>query len=88
MERVPNIKSAKKRLRQSRKRREHNKDVKSSIRTVTKKLLQTESPEEAETLLRNASSMLDRAARRGVVSENAAARRKSRLSRYVSSLEA
>lgn len=84
---MPNIKSAKKRLRQSRRRREHNKDVRSSIRTVTKKLLQSESPEEAESLYRRASAMLDRAARRGILPENAAARRKSRLSRYVSSLE-
>lgn len=83
---MPNIKSAKKRLRQSRKRREHNKDVKSSIRTVTKKLLQTEKPDEAEDLFRRAASLLDRAARRGIVAENAAARRKSRLSRYVNSL--
>lgn len=83
---MPNIKSAKKRLRQSRKRREHNKDVKSSIRTVTKQLLQTEKPDEAEALFRRASALLDRAARRSIVSENAAARRKSRLSRYVNSL--
>jgi small subunit ribosomal protein S20 len=84
---VPNIKSAKKRLKQSRKRREHNKDVKSSIRTVTKKLLQTESQEEAEEMLRHASSILDRAARRGILPKNAVARRKSHLTRYVSSLE-
>ena len=84
---MPNIKSAKKRLKQSRKRREHNKDVKSSIRTVTKKLLQTESQDDAEVMLREASSMLDRAARRGILPKNAVARRKSRLSRYVSSLE-
>lgn len=84
---MPNIKSAKKRLRQSRKRREHNKDVKSSIRTVTKRLLQTESQDEAEEMLRQATSMLDRAARRGILPKNAVARRKSRLSRYVSSLE-
>lgn len=83
---MPNIKSAKKRLRQSRKRREHNKDAKSSIRTVTKKLLQTEEPDEAETLFRRASALLDRAARRGIVTKNAASRRKSRLSRYVNSL--
>lgn len=84
---MPNIKSAKKRLRQSRKRREHNKDVKSSIRTVTKRLLQTESQDDAEEMLRQATSMLDRAARRGILPKNAVARRKSRLSRYVSSLE-
>jgi small subunit ribosomal protein S20 len=84
---VPNIKSAKKRLKQSRRRREHNKDVKSSIRTVTKRLLQTESQDEAEAMLRQASSMLDRAARRGILPSNAVARSKSRLTRYVSSLE-
>jgi small subunit ribosomal protein S20 len=84
---VPNIKSAKKRLKQSRRRREHNKDVKSSIRTVTKRLLQTESQDDAEEMLRQASSMLDRAARRGILPKNAVARRKSRLTRYVSSLE-
>lgn len=84
---MPNIKSAKKRLRQSHKRREHNKDVKSSIRTVTKRLLQTESPDEADEMLRQATSMLDRAARRGILPKNAVARRKSRLTRYVSSLE-
>lgn len=84
---MPNIKSAKKRLRQSHKRREHNKDVKSSIRTVTKRLLQTESHDEAEQMLRQATSMLDRAARRGILPKNAVARRKSRLTRYVSSLE-
>jgi small subunit ribosomal protein S20 len=84
---VPNIKSAKQRLKQSRRRREHNKDVKSSIRTVTKRLLQTESQDEAEAMLRQASSMLDRAARRGILPSNAVARSKSRLTRYVSSLE-
>lgn len=84
---MPNIKSAKKRLKQSRKRREHNKDVKSAIRTVTKRLLQTESHDEADEMLRQATSMLDRAARRGILPKNAVARRKSRLTRYVSSLE-
>ena len=84
---MPNIKSAKKRLKQSRKRREHNKDVKSSIRTVTKRLLQTESHDDAEDMLRQATSMLDRAARRGILPKNAVARRKSRLTRHVSSLE-
>lgn len=83
---MPNIKSAKKRLKQSRVRRDRNKDVRSSIRTVTKNLLQTESRDEAESLFRRASSMLDRAARKGVIPSNTVARRKSRLSRYVSSL--
>ena len=83
---MPNIKSAKKRLRQSMKRRARNKDVRSSIRTVTKTLLDTESAEEAEGLYRQLTSMLDRAARKGLIASNAVDRRKSRLSRFVKSL--
>lgn len=83
---MPNIKSAKKRLRQSMKRRTRNKDVRSSIRTVTKTLLNTESAEEAEGLYRQLTSMLDRAARKGLIARNAVDRRKSRLSRFVKSL--
>ena len=83
---MPQIKSAKKRLRQSEKRRIRNRDVRSSIRTSTKTLLNTESAEEAEGLYRQLSSMLDRAARKGLIASNAVDRRKSRLSRYVKSL--
>ncbi|TFG65074.1 MAG: 30S ribosomal protein S20 [Gemmatimonadales bacterium] len=83
---MPNIKSAKKRLRQSIKRRTHNRDVRSSIRTVTKTLLNTESADEAEVLYRRLTSMLDRAARTGLIARNAVDRRKASLSRHVKSL--
>jgi small subunit ribosomal protein S20 len=83
---LPNIKSASKRLRQSHKRRDRNRTVRSEIRTRTKSLLHTESPEEAETAYRKVASMLDTAARKGIVSKQAAARRKSRLARYVRGL--
>lgn len=83
---MPNIKSAKKRLRQSAKRRIRNRNVRSSIRTITKTLLHTESADEAEVLYRQVTSMLDRAARKGLIASNAVDRRKARLSRYVSSL--
>ncbi len=83
---MPNIKSARKRLRQSAKRRIRNRDVRSSIRTVTKTLLHTESADEAEVLYRQLTSMLDRAARKGLIAKNAVDRRKARLSRYVRSL--
>ena len=83
---MPNIKSAKKRLRQSTKRRIRNRDVRSSIRTITKTLLHTQSADEAEVLYRQVTSMLDRAARKGLIPSNAVDRRKARLSRYVRSL--
>ena len=85
---MPNIKSAKKRLRQSRKRRDRNRNVRSEIRTRTKSLLKTESAGEAEEAYRTISSLLDTAARKGIVSKQAAARRKSRLGRYVRKLSA
>jgi small subunit ribosomal protein S20 len=83
---LPNIKSAKKRLRQNHKRRERNRTVRSEIRTRTKSLLLTESSDDAEAAYRKVASMLDTAARKGIVSKQAAARRKSRLARYVSGL--
>ena len=83
---MPNIKSASKRLRQNQKRRERNRAVRSEIRTRTKSLLQTEAAEEAEEAYRTITSLLDTAARKGIVSKQAAARRKSRLGRYVRGL--
>jgi len=83
---LPNIESARKQLRQSRKRRERNRTIRSEIRTRTKSLLATESPTEAEQAYRTITSLLDSAARKGIISKQAAARRKSRLGRYVSGL--
>jgi len=84
---VPNIKSAKKRLRQSQIRRDRNRAVRSELRTRTKNLLATEDATEAAEQYRVVTSLLDRAARKGVIPSNAAARSKSRLARYVSRLE-
>ena len=83
---MPNIKSASKRLRQSQKRRLRNREVRAEIRTRTKKLLNTTAPDEAAEAYRVISSLLDKAARKGIVPPNAASRRKSRLQRYVSKL--
>ena len=83
---MPNIKSAKKRLRQSRKRRDRNRAIRSEIRTRTKVLLQTEAAGDAEEAYRGITSLLDTAARKGIISKQAAARRKSRLGRYVRGL--
>jgi len=84
---VPIIKSAKKRLRQSEKRRVRNKSVRSRLRTGMRKLLATTSRDEAEALLPEMYAMLDRAAGKGVLHANTAARRKARLARHVESLE-
>jgi small subunit ribosomal protein S20 len=81
---MPNNPSAEKRMRQEQKRRAHNRSVKSLVRTQVTKARQaitstTVSAEEAEASVRAAVSELDRAAKKGVLHKNNAARRKSRL---------
>lgn len=85
---VPTIKSAKKRLRQSEKRRERNKGVRSEIRTRTRRILETEDAEQAATRLKELYRLLDRAAGRGIIHPNAAARKKARAARHVETLSA
>lgn len=84
---MPTIKSAKKRLRQSEKRREHNKAVRSRIRSAIRDLMQMESREEAEEALSEVYALLDRGAAKNVMHPNKAARKKSQLARHVESLD-
>ena len=78
---MANIKSAQKAQRQSIKRAARNKSVKSAIRTYEKKatLSVGEGGENAASAVLQAVSALDRAAQKGVIHANNAARRKSRL---------
>ncbi len=81
---MPNNKSAEKRMRQEQKRRAHNRSVKSIVKTQVTKARQaitvtSVSAEDAEAAVRAAVSELDRAAKKGVIHKNNAARRKSRL---------
>ena len=84
---MPNIKSARKKYRQSLKRRAHNRSIRSEIRTRTRKLLATESAAEAEPAVKRLYSLLDKAAGRRIVHPNAAARQKARLARHLSGLK-
>lgn len=74
-------KSAKKRWRQSLQRRDRNRSVKSQTRTLLGKALAAiqDDASTAEEPLRRAVSALDKAAQKGIIHENAAARGKSRL---------
>lgn len=81
---MPNTKSAAKALRQSEKRRRRNQAVRSATRTYIKKArlaMEASSREEAWDALRRAIRALDKAAQKGVIHRNNAARRKSRLMR-------
>ena len=79
---MANLQSAKKRMRQNEKRRVHNRRFRAAARTHIKRcrrLMDEGRFEEAEAAMRDAVSTLDKAARRGIIHPNNAARRKSRL---------
>ena len=81
---MPNTKSAKKRLRQDLEQRERNRAVKSSVKTQIKKVISALRDGKigvAETEFRAAASHLDRAAGKGVIHKNQAARRKSTMTK-------
>ena len=82
-------KSAEKRHRKSEERRLRNKSVKSAVRTSIKKFvsLSQKKDSEAGTALKEMIKKLDTAARKGIISKNSAARKKSRMQRYYNTLQ-
>ncbi len=84
---MPKLASSKKRLRQAEKAKLRNKSARSLLRTSIKKILTTNSREEAETLINRTQSIIDKTAQKGVIHRNAAARYKSRLRHHIAALE-
>lgn len=87
---MANHPSAEKRNRQRIKRTNRNRAVKSAVRTVVKKVVAvvgTKDVANVETALKEAISVLDRAASKGVVHKKAASRRVARLSAKVHKLK-
>lgn len=80
---MPNIKSAKKRVRVSRTRNERNKAYKSSLRTLIKNALGAQESEKVSAV-RAAVQKIDQAVSKGIMHKNTAARKKSALVRKVS----
>ncbi len=80
--------SAIKRVRQTKKRTLRNKSTKNTIKTLFKKI-ETEtankSTDEAKATLKTASSLIDKAAQKGILHKKTAARRVSRLTKFVNS---
>jgi small subunit ribosomal protein S20 len=88
---VPNIKSVKKDVIRSRQRRLRNQAVKSQIKTFVKKANTVIGGEDTSAIalaISQTASVVDRAAKRGIIHKNAAARRKSRLMRRANALAA
>lgn len=75
-------------MRQEEKRRLHNRSIKSLVKTqVTKARTAIANGQQAEVAVRNAVSELDRAAKKGVIHRNNAARRKSRLMKQLNAAQ-
>ena len=86
---MPNIKSAAKDVKKSRQNRVRNLDTKSKIKTFVKKTKAAAQQERKEAVVGMVSascSVIDKAAERGIIHKNQAARRKSRLMKAVNKL--
>ncbi|WP_462412276.1 30S ribosomal protein S20 [Neobacillus sp. Marseille-QA0830] len=86
---MPNIKSAIKRVKTSEARNAQNTMAKSAMRTAVKKVesaVTINDAAAAKEALVTASSKLDKAAAKGLIHKNAAARQKARLTKKVNSL--
>jgi len=80
---VPRIKSAKKAMRQSRRHAIVNRAQRSALRTALKRVRSATTKDEATSAYASAVRLLDRAARKGLIHKNNAARNKSRLAKFV-----
>jgi small subunit ribosomal protein S20 len=83
---MPNIKQQEKRVRSAARQRLENLRYRSTIKTLTKRLQSTVEDGDADrtaTEQRELVSLIDRAAARGALHRNAAARKKSQVARII-----
>jgi small subunit ribosomal protein S20 len=78
---MANTKSAAKRSRQSLMRADQNRNVRTRLRTLQKRVRGAAKPDPEQ--IRTLISALDKAAKRGIIHRNAADRRKAQLNRLI-----
>ncbi len=86
---MPNLKSAKKRMRQNEVRREQNLQVRTRVKSARRAMVEALSAgdvEQGEVALRTYHSVLDKAAKKGVLAKNTAIRRKTNASNQLRKL--
>jgi len=86
---LPNIISSERSVKTDAERRARNFAVRSTIKTVSRKVLESVTAgnsDEAKALMVKASRTIDKAAAKGVVHKNSAARKKSRLTLKINAL--
>jgi small subunit ribosomal protein S20 len=87
---LANTKSAQKATRVHAKKTERNRPVRSSVRTAitkAKNLLEEKDMDAAKVAVGEAAAALDRAAKKGVIHPNNAARRKSRMAKQLNAAQ-
>ena len=87
---MPRLKSAIKRVRTSERNRVHNLSYKTQIRTLIKKVENFATKKDAASAVnaaKEAFAVIDRAASRNIIHINNASRKKSRISKWLKSLE-
>ena len=87
---MANLKSSKKRIRSNERKRVQNVTVKSSVRTIIKRVeqaIEQGNVQLAEEKLSEASSTLDSAATKGVIRKNTSSRNKSRLAKKINAIK-
>ncbi|MCL2214819.1 MAG: 30S ribosomal protein S20 [Treponema sp.] len=84
------ISSAEKRHRKSEERRLRNKSAKSAVKTCVKRFVTLAQKKDsgADAALKEMIKKLDTAARKGIITKNSAARKKSRMQRYYNTIKA
>ncbi len=85
---MPQHKQFKKALRVNEKARIRNKAAMTRLKTFVKKVQTAPSKEEAVEHLKNATTIIDRTARKGIIKKETAARKKSRLTKFVAGMKA
>jgi small subunit ribosomal protein S20 len=86
---LPNIHSAKKRVRQAEKNRMHNKHYRSRMRTSIKDVIsaiENGDKEAAQTAFKSAVPIIDSSINKGLLHKNKAARHKSRLNAAIKAM--
>ena len=85
---MPQRRTAKKELRKTKKRREHNLPLKGKVKSVVKKFKKSLGDGDAASRKKQLSEVyetLDKAAKKNIIHPNKAARKKSRLSKLLKS---
>jgi small subunit ribosomal protein S20 len=85
---MPNIKSAKKRMELSRAANTRNRINRSRIKTAIRRVREAENAETAQVHMKEAISLLDRAATKRLIHPNRVARIKGQIARLVNGLPA